>query len=93
MSAINGGSFWEGFENGAFSGAISGGISGGITGGFVHVKSQLQVSNSSPAGTSFEARVLPYKENGWAYHKYKVIKDVDEVVSSKIAPAFGQPGG
>ena len=94
-----------------FSGVVSGGISGGITGGFIHVKSQLQVSNSkylkpdgridwdkyapnngrinesvlknqtikqgtiidrygskygnytSPIGTSFEERALPYKEN------------------------------
>ena len=29
-----------------FSGVVSGGILGGITGGFIHVKSQLQVSNS-----------------------------------------------
>ena len=25
---------------------------------------------TSPIGTSFEERALPYKENSWAYHKY-----------------------
>ncbi len=48
---------------------------------------------TSPVGTSFEARALPYKQNGWAYHKYKVIKDISGITSSEIAPAFGQPGG
>ena len=124
-----------------FSGVVSGGISGGITGGFIHVKSQLQVSNSkylkpdgkidwdkyapnngrinesvlknqtikqgtiidrygskygnytSPIGTSFEERALPYKENSWAYHKYEVINDINGITTSKIAPAFGQIGG
>lgn len=123
------------------SGIISGAISGGVTGGFVHVKSQLLVSDpkylthegkidwdkhapnngrvegtvvnnqtikqgtiidrygskygnyTSPIGTSFEARALPYKDNSWAYHKYMVIKDIDGVTTSQIAAAFGQPGG
>lgn len=34
-----------------------------------------------------------HKENGWAYHEYKVIKDINGIKSLKIAPAFGQPGG
>ncbi len=122
------------------SGAISGFIAGGITGGVVHIKSKLQVSNSSflnsegdidwnnhapdagrlpgtiksdqtlskgtvidrygskygsytsPVGTPFEHRALPYKDNSWAYHKYVVVKDINGVTSSTIAPAFNQPG-
>ena len=48
---------------------------------------------TSPIGTSFEERALPYKENSWAYHKYEVINDINGITTSKIAPAFGQIGG
>ena len=36
---------------------------------------------------------MPYDNNSWAYHKYEVIKDIDGVTISEIAPAFNQPGG
>ena len=50
-------------------------------------------SYTSPAGTPFEQRALPYDNNSWAYHKYEVIKVIDGVTISEIAPAFNQPGG
>ena len=43
---------------------------------------------TSPVGVSFEARALPYDENTWAYHKYKVVQDIDCVTLSEIAAAF-----
>ncbi len=132
---------WDDILLSGLSGAISGAISGGITGGFIHIKTQLKVSNSkfltedgkinwekfapnngrvegsvlenqtlkkgiiidrygskygnytSPVDTSFEARALPYDNNSWAYHKYEVIRDIDGITLSEIAPAFDQPGG
>ena len=48
---------------------------------------------TSPPGTPFEQRALPYDNNAWAYHRYEVIKDISDVTSSEIAPAFNQPGG
>lgn len=47
---------------------------------------------TSPVGTPFDQRALPYKENSWAYHKYVITKDINDVTSSTIAPAFNQPG-
>ena len=48
---------------------------------------------TSPVGTPYEQRGLPYVENPNAYHKYKVLKPIDNVVVSKIAEAFEQLGG
>ena len=42
---------------------------------------------------SYEQRVLPYIENPYAYHKYEVLKPIDNVTISQIAEAFEQPGG
>lgn len=50
-------------------------------------------SYTSPVGTPFEQRALPYENNTWAYHKYKIIKDINGVTISEIASAFKQPGG
>lgn len=41
----------------------------------------------------YENRSLPYIENPYAYHKYQVLKKIDNVTVSEIAPAFGQVGG
>lgn len=48
---------------------------------------------TSPTGTSYEARSLPYKKNPFMYNKYEVVKDINGVDSSTIAEAFGQTGG
>ena len=37
-------------------------------------------------------RALPYIENPNAYHKYEVLKPIDNVTISEIAPAFEQVG-
>lgn len=48
---------------------------------------------TSPAGVPYEQRALPYIENPNAYHKYEVLKQIDNVTISEIAPAFEQVGG
>ena len=48
---------------------------------------------TSPVGTPFDARALPYENNGWVYHKYKLVNDINDIISSEIAPAFNKPGG
>lgn len=48
---------------------------------------------TSPAGVPYEQRALPYIENPNAYHKYEVLKPIDNVTISEIAPAFEQVGG
>ena len=50
-------------------------------------------SYTSPVGTSYEARALPYIENPNAYHQYRVIKPIENVSMGEIVPAFKQPGG
>ena len=47
---------------------------------------------TSPAGVPYEQRALPYIENPNAYHKYEVLKPIDNVTISEIAPAFEQVG-
>lgn len=44
-------------------------------------------------GVPYEQRALPYIENTNAYHQYEIIKPIDNVTISEIAPAFEQPGG
>ena len=48
---------------------------------------------TSPVGVPYEQRALPYIENPNAYHKYEVLKPIDNVTISEIAPAFEQVGG
>ncbi len=48
---------------------------------------------TSPEGVPYEQRSLPYIENPKAYHKYEVLKPIDNVTISEIAPAFEQEGG
>ena len=48
---------------------------------------------TSPVGIPYEQRALPYVENSSAYHKYEVLKPIDNVTISRIAEAFEQPGG
>ena len=48
---------------------------------------------TSPAGVPYEQRALPYIENPNAYHKYEVLKPIDNVTISEIAPAFEQVWG
>ena len=48
---------------------------------------------TSPIGVPYEQRSLPYVENPNAYHKYEVLKPIDNVTISQIAEAFEQPGG
>ena len=48
---------------------------------------------SSPVGTPYEQRALPYVENPNAYHKYEVLKPIDNVSQGQIAKAFDQAGG
>lgn len=43
---------------------------------------------TSPVGVPYEQRALPYMENPNAYHKYKVLKEIDNITISEIAPAF-----
>lgn len=47
----------------------------------------------APAGTLYEMRSLPYFENPYAYHEYRVIEPIENVKMGEIAPAFDQPGG
>lgn len=47
----------------------------------------------TPAGTLYEMRSLPYFENPYAYHEYRVIEPIENVKMGEIAPAFDQPGG
>jgi hypothetical protein len=44
-------------------------------------------------GGRYEQRALPYIENLNAYHKYEVLKPIDNVTTSEIALAFEQVGG
>lgn len=53
----------------------------------------LMVKCTSPLGTPFEKRALPYEYNPNAYHQYEVLKPIENVTSSEIAPAFDMPGG
>jgi len=48
----------------------------------------------APFGTDLEKRALPKttRENA-AYHVYKVIKDLDDVLAGETAPWFAQKGG
>ncbi len=39
----------------------------------------------SPIGTPYEQRALPYVENSYAYHRYEVLKPIDNVTISQIA--------
>ena len=48
---------------------------------------------TSPVGVPYEQRALPYIENPNAYHKYEVLKPIDNVTISQIAEAFNQSGG
>ena len=48
---------------------------------------------TSPVGVPYEQRALPYVENPNAYHKYEVIKPIDNVTISQISEAFEQSGG
>ena len=48
---------------------------------------------TSPVGVPYEQRALPYFENPDAYHKYEVLKPINNVTMSQIAEAFEQPGG
>ena len=47
----------------------------------------------SPVGVTYEQRALPYIKNPNAYHRYEVIKPIDNVIVSQIAEAFEQVGG
>ncbi len=47
----------------------------------------------SPVGIPYEQRSLPYFENVNAYHKYEVLKPINNVTQGKISAAFGQIGG
>lgn len=48
---------------------------------------------AAPAGIPFEQRGLPGKWKPSAYHKYKVLKPIDNVTISQVAEAFEMPGG
>ena len=48
---------------------------------------------TSPVGTPYEQRALPYIENENAYHQYEVVKRIDGVTMSEISAAFNQVGG
>lgn len=50
-------------------------------------------SFTSPLGTPYVERSLPYIENPGSYHKYKVIKPIEGVKYGEIAQAFNQNGG
>jgi len=47
----------------------------------------------SPVGTSYAERSLPYYKNQQAYHRYIVIKPIENIIQGKVASAFNQPGG
>ena len=46
----------------------------------------------APEGTNLDMRALPYNADTSLYTKFEVLKPF-EVESSRIAPAFGKPGG
>ena len=46
----------------------------------------------APEGTNLDMRALPYNADTSLYTKFEVLKSF-EVESSRIAPAFGKPGG
>lgn len=48
---------------------------------------------TSPVGVPYEQRSLPHFENPDAYHKYEVLKSINDVTISQISEAFEQPGG
>ena len=48
---------------------------------------------TSPVGVPYEQGALPYVENPKAYHRYEVLKPIDNAITSQIAKAFEQPGG
>ena len=48
---------------------------------------------TSPDGTPYTQRSLPYVENLNAYHRYRVRKTIGGVAMGRIAPAFNQEGG
>ncbi len=48
---------------------------------------------TSPVGTSYTKRSLPYIENPNAYHKYKIVEPINNVAKGEIAKAFRQTGG
>lgn len=48
---------------------------------------------TSPEGTPYDSRSLPYKNNPHMYNKYRVIQDLDGVDTSTIAEAFNRGGG
>ena len=48
---------------------------------------------TSPDGTPYTQRSLPYVENPNAYHRYRVRKTIGGVTMGRIAPAFNQEGG
>ena len=37
-------------------------------------------------------RALPYRDNLWAYHKYAVVKDINNVTTSTIESTFNMLG-
>ena len=47
----------------------------------------------SPVNTPFSMRALPPEAKNKPYSKYEVIKPIDNVHESKIAPWFGELGG
>lgn len=47
----------------------------------------------APKGTPYEMRSLPYTENPYAYHVYRVTQTIENVKAGIAAPAFDQPGG
>ena len=47
---------------------------------------------TSPVGTPFGQRALPYRDNLWAYHKYAVVKDINNVTTSTIESTFNMLG-
>lgn len=55
----------------------------------MEVNGEIYITSRSTIWT----RALPYIENPNAYHKYEVLKPIDNVTISEIAPAFEQVGG
>ena len=47
---------------------------------------------TSPVGTPFCQRAFPYRDNLWAYHKYAVVKDINNVTTSTIESTFNMLG-
>lgn len=99
------GTFFEGFENGAFDGTIGGAIGGAITGGLTFaigpsstiwgsIARSAGIEAGSTGTSNMCVTMIDYlAENPWAYHKYKVLQDIDGVTLLEIAAAFDQPGG